>query len=151
MTDAKGRFRLGELPEGSVVLEAYAPDVGRARLTGVRVIAGRTTDRVKITLPRESGAAEPAASGGVAVTLGETAAGVEAAEVVIVAVIEGSEAERGGLAPNDILVEVGGVRVQSIGDARERLSGALNDDVVVKVRRGGRIVPLRIARERVRR
>ena len=31
VADAKGRFHLGELPEGNVFLEAYAPDVGRTR------------------------------------------------------------------------------------------------------------------------
>ena len=152
VADPKGRFRLGELSEGSVTLEAYAPDVGRARLTGVRVLAGRTTDGVKILLARgEPVAAEPLTTGGVAVTLGETVAGLDAAEVVIVAVAEGSEAERAGLVPNDLVVEVGGARVRSITDARARLSGPVHDDVVVKVKRGERAITLRVAREQVRR
>ena len=152
VADAKGRFRLGELGEGSVVLEAYSPDVGRVRLSGVRVLAGRTTEGVKIILVRGEGAsAEPLASGGVAVTLGETAAGLEAAEVVIVAVSEGSEAERAGLAPNDLVIDVGGAHVKSITDARSRLSGPVHDDVVVKVKRGDRLLTLRIPREQVRR
>ncbi len=152
VADARGRFKLAELGEGSVTLEAYAPDVGRARLTGVRVLAGRTTDSVKIVLMRgEPTAAEPLTTGGVAITLGETAAGLEAAEVVIVAVSEGSEAERAGLAANDLVVEVGGVAVRSITDARARLSGPVHDDVVVKVKRGQRLLTLRVAREQVRR
>lgn len=152
IADPKGRFRLGELPEGSLVLEAYAPDVGRARVTGVRVLSGRTMDGVKIVLARsEPPATEPLTTGGVAVTLGETAAGLEAAEVVIVAVAEGGEAERAGLHPNDLVLEVGGVRVKSITDARAKLSGPVHDDVVVKVKRGERVIVLRIPREQVRR
>lgn len=152
VADAKGRFKLGELAEGGIVLEAYAPDVGRARVTNVRVIAGRTTDGVKIVLTRgEPGAAEPLATGGVAVTLGETAAGLDAAEVVIVAVAEGSEAERAGLLANDIVTDVAGAHVKSIVDARTRLSGPVHDDVVVKVKRGERAVTLRVPREQVRR
>ena len=152
VADAKGRFRLGELAEGSSVLEAYSPDVGRAHVTGIRVLAGRTTDGVKIVLARgEPLAADPLATGGVAVTLGETAAGLTAAEVVIVAVAEGSEAERAGLLPNDVVAEIAGARVTSITDARARLSGPVHDDVVVKVKRGDRVVALRVPREQVRR
>lgn len=152
VADAKGRFRLAELPEGSVTLEAYAPDVGRARQPGIRVIAGRTTDRVKIVLVRgQETSREPSATGGVAVTLGETAAGLEASEVIVVAVAEGSEAERAGILPNDALVEVGGVAVTTISDARARLSGPLQDDVILKVKRGERVVILRVPREQVRR
>ncbi|MDF2698434.1 MAG: hypothetical protein K0S65_6818, partial [Labilithrix sp.] len=47
VTDGKGRFRLGELGEGTIALEAYAADVGRTRRTDVRVSAGRTTSDVK--------------------------------------------------------------------------------------------------------
>ncbi|MBS2013238.1 MAG: carboxypeptidase regulatory-like domain-containing protein [Deltaproteobacteria bacterium] len=153
VADARGRFRLSELAEGTIVLEAYSPEIGRARLTGVRVLSGRTTDRVRITITRDAqgAAAEPLATGGVAVTLGETAAGLDLPEVVIVAVSEGSEAERAGLAPNDIVVEVAGQKVKSITEARARLSGPVHDDVVVKVRRGQREVVLRVAREAVRR
>jgi S1-C subfamily serine protease len=152
VTDGKGHFKLGELPEGLVTLEAYAADVGRIRKPDVRVLSGRTTSDVKLVIARgEASAKEPLATGGVAVTLGETVAGLEPSEVVIVGVSEGSEAERGGLAANDIVVEVGGVKVTSITDARARLSGPVHDDVVVKVRRGERLVALRIAREAVRR
>ncbi len=152
IADAKGRFRLGGLPEGTVTLEAYAPDFGRTRLGGVRVIAGRTTDGVKVLLARgESAKGEPLATGGVAVTLFETSAGLEAAEVVVFAVSEGSEAERAGLLPNDVIVDVGGTRVTSNQEARMRLSGPVHDDVVVHVRRGERTLTLRIPREQVRR
>ncbi|MBX3206804.1 MAG: carboxypeptidase regulatory-like domain-containing protein [Labilithrix sp.] len=152
VTDGKGRFRLGELGEGTLVLEAYAADVGRARRTDVLVRAGRTTSDVKLVVARgEAAPKEPIATGGVAITLGETAAGLEAPEVVVVAVSEGSEAERGGLVTGDVVIEVGGVKVASIAEARARLSGPVHDDVLVRVRRGERVVALRIAREAVRR
>ncbi len=150
--DARGAFRLEDLAEGTVTLEAYAPDVGRARVTGIRVVSGRTTDRVKIVLVREGGPnGEPTATGGVAVTLGETAEGPEGPEVVVAAVAEGSEAERGGLLANDVLLEVSGARVKSMSEARARLSGPVHDDVVLRVRRNDRVIVLRVAREQVRR
>jgi membrane-associated protease RseP (regulator of RpoE activity) len=147
VTDARGRFRLAELADGPVTLEVYAPDVGRAR-ADARVIAGRSNDVGRITLRKpDEKAAEPSASGGVAVTLGET----DANQVVIVAVVDGSEAERAGIAPGDTLLEVDGARVSSMTDARSRLSGPVADDVVVKVQRAGRAFSLRIPREQVRR
>jgi len=151
VSDPRGRFRLGELPEGNLSLEAYAPDVGRARAV-VRVIAGRTTEGLKIVLLRDGATvAEPLATGGVAVTLGETAAGLDRPEVVIVAVSEGSEAERAGLSVHDVVLAVGGQPVESIGAARARLAGPVRDDVVVKLRRGERLLTLRVSREAVRR
>jgi C-terminal processing protease CtpA/Prc len=150
--DSKGHFRLAELAEGSAVLEAYAPDVGRARVSGIRVVSGRTTDRVKITLARDAApSGEPVTTGGVAITLGETAAGLEGPEVVVVAVADASEAERAGLVANDTIVEVAGVVPKSMTDARARLSGPVQDDVLVKVRRGDRTLILRVPREAVRR
>ncbi len=152
VTDGRGLFRLGELGEGTITLEAYAADVGRTRRTDVRVSTGRTTHDVKLVITRgEPGPKEPNATGGVAITLGETAAGLDAPEVVVVAVSEGSTAERAGLLAGDVLTEVGGTKVASIAEARARLSGPVQDDVLVKVRRGEQLVPLRIAREAVRR
>lgn len=152
VADGKGRFRLGELPEGAVALEAYAADVGRVRATGIPVSRGRTTRDVRLVIPRgEASASEPIATGGVAITLGDTAGGLDPSEVVVVAVSEGSKAEQAGLAAGDVLLEVGGVKVSAIAEARARLSGPVHDDVLVKVRRGARAFALRIAREAVRR
>jgi hypothetical protein len=155
VTDAKGRFLLNELAEGNIVIEAYAPDVGRARVTAIPIRPGRTTDNVKITLARGdapgTNPSEPIATGGVAVTLGETAAGLEGPEVVIVAVSDNSEAERAGLQIHDLVLEIGGKKPKNIVDARAKLSGPVHDDVVVKVKRGERIVTLRVSREQVRR
>jgi hypothetical protein len=151
VADDRGRFRVGELGEGTIALEAYAPDVGRARVEGIRTSFGRTTDGIKITLRSASDErnTEPAAAGSVAVTLGEVSG--DPREVVLVAVADSSEAERTGLAPGDTLLEVDGVPVHSIAEARSRLSGPLGDDVLVKLRRGDRVESLRVPREPVRR
>ena len=152
LTDTKGHFTLRQLPEGTVTLEAYAPDLGRGRAEGVKVVSDRTTVNVRIVLTGDAGdetaSKGPAASGSVAVTLGETD---EPVEVVVVSVVPGSEAERGGLAPGDVVTAVDGTAVQTIADARARLSGPIADDVLVAVRREDRALTLRVTREAVRR
>ncbi|HXX69600.1 MAG TPA: carboxypeptidase regulatory-like domain-containing protein [Polyangiaceae bacterium] len=150
IADAEGHFRLGELPEGSVTLEAYAPDFGRTQAS-VQIVGGRTTDRIRMLFGQGSNdvpSAEPSSTGSVAVTLGETGA---PSEVVVVSVVEGSEAERAGLSPGDVVVTVDGVTVHTMGDARARLSGPAGDDVLMDVRRAGRDITLRVGREAVRR
>ncbi len=152
LTDSKGAFSLGGLAEGVSNLEAYAPEVGRGRLDGVRIVAGRATDRLRIALaPSNDGPSDAAAAkgggqptGSVAVTLGETGAPTE---VVVVSVVEGSEAERAGLSPGDVLLDVDGSAVHTMGDARTRLSGPIADDVVLHVRRGGQTPGCRAASE----
>ncbi len=149
-SDAKGRFRLGSLPEGEIVVEVYVPDVGRTQVRGVHVRRGRSTDLGKIVVSGDKESRKGAASrGGVAITLGETGGDVH--DVVVVHVAEGSEAERAGLAPGDLLSEVGGRAVHAIEEARGLLGGAVGDDVLVRVKRGELSLVVRIAREEVRR
>jgi hypothetical protein len=150
VTDARGRFRLGGLPSGMVDLEAYAPDLGRATAEGVRVSAGRSTTgiRIQLTKGKDEKSQEPAAAGGVAVTLGETDG--DAREVTLVNVAESSEAERAGLAVGDILLAVDGVPVHTMAEARGRLAGPLVDDVVLQFRRGEAVDSVRVAREPIR-
>lgn len=148
ITDGKGRFRLGELPDGLQVLEAYAPDVGRARAE-LRVSAGGRPADVRMVLGAAAdGGTSPHAAGSVAVTLGEVST---SREVVIVAVADGSEAERAGLLAGDVLLRVDDVPVHGIEEARGRLSGPLGDDVVLELRRATGVKSLRVAREPVRR
>ncbi|HQY62027.1 MAG TPA: carboxypeptidase regulatory-like domain-containing protein [Polyangiaceae bacterium] len=146
VADARGRFTLAELPQGLLSLEAYASGRGRGR-GAVRVVPGRTTRDVRLVLDGEAGASEPRGAGGVAVTLGEITA---SHEVGIASVVEGSAAERAGLEPGDILVEIAGAPVHTIAEARARLSGPLGDDVVVKLRRRGHLESRRVPREEVR-
>ncbi len=91
---------------------------------------------------------QPPTSGNVAITLGQTTA---PAQVVIVSVVEGSEAERSGLAASDVVLAVDGTAVRSIEDARAKLSGPTADDVLVQIRRADRTMTMRVAREAVRR
>ncbi len=151
LTDANGHFALRGLPEGTLTLEAYAPGVGRARAEDVKVLSGRTTDGVRVVIAPTSddpGVADVSASGSVAVTLGETDAPTA---VVVVSVVEGSEAERAGIVPGDVLLDVDGARIDGMGEARARLSGPIAQDVVVALRRGDRSLTLRVPREAVRR
>jgi S1-C subfamily serine protease len=149
VTDAKGHFTLHGLAEGTITVEAYSPEVGRGRASGVTVVAARTTDRVHIVIERDiADAGEPVASGGVAVTLGETGTPTE---VVIVSVAEASEAERGGVTAGDVLLAVDDVPVSTLEQARARLSGPIADDVVLRLRRADAVLLLRVARDAVRR
>ncbi len=150
LTDARGRFELGGLPAGEIALEAYAAHLGRARKEGVRLIAGRVTEGVRIEIKHQAGASEPVAAGGVAVTLGETSTDGEA-HVVIVAVAEGSAAERAGVWAGDVVVSVDGVAATSLEQVRGKLAGPVREDVLLQLTRGGRAVVLRVAREPVRR
>jgi protocatechuate 3,4-dioxygenase beta subunit len=151
VTDVEGRFALHGLPEGMLTLETYAPGLGRTRVEGVNVVSGQTTEGVHVVLtPKadEPSGADIGASGSVAITLGETAAPVA---VVVVSVAPGSEAERAGIVPGDVLLEVAGARVSGMREARASLSGPIGQDVVVAVQRGERALTLRVAREAVRR
>jgi S1-C subfamily serine protease len=152
VTDAKGRFTLRELPEGSVTLEVYAPDLGRAVASGVRIVAERTTRDVHIVLSpgaADGAAAAPTPAGGsVAVTLGET---VAPTEIVVVSVVEGSQAERAGVAPGDVLLAVDSTPIATMDQARGKLSGPVADEVLISARRGDRVLTLRVGRDALRR
>ena len=151
VTDARGRFALRGLPEGTMTLEAYAPGLGRARAEGVKVVSGRTTESVHIVIASsgdDPAGADLSTSGSVAVTLGETGAPTA---VVVVSVVEASEAERAGIVPGDVLLEVDGGRVGGMDEARAKLSGPLAQDVVVTLQRGDRTLKVRVAREALRR
>jgi hypothetical protein len=144
LTNRRGEFKLEELAEGDVTLEAYAPDVGRGRATGVHVTAGRTTDRVRIALGvTDSDPTLESAAAGVAVSLDDKgAAGIRVASVAT-----GSEAEKGGLLAGDRIVAIDGQRVSSTKEARARLFGPAGDDVVIEVLRSQGTQKLRFPRE----
>ncbi|HWO13650.1 MAG TPA: PDZ domain-containing protein, partial [Polyangiaceae bacterium] len=94
---------------------------------------------------------EPPPPANVAVTLGERSVGDEL-EVVIVNVAAGSEAERGGLRPGDILWSVDDEVVLDMADARRALGGSIGSDVILELERegGGETELVRIRREAVR-
>jgi len=53
VTDARGEFRLEEVAEGEIAVEASAPGTGKGRAEPIHVIAGETTRGVRIELVRE--------------------------------------------------------------------------------------------------
>jgi len=148
VTDARGAFTLQGLGSGATTLDAFSPDRGRGSAR-VEVQSNRTQSGVRITLRPSGSEQDPFAPGGVAVTLGERGAGA-ALEVVIVSVAENSEAERAGLQPGDVISAVNDAKPSSMHEARARLSGALQSDVVVSVTRGGTLQKLSVMREAVR-
>jgi len=150
ITNAKGKFTLTDVPEGDVVLEAYASERGRGRERAVRVRRGETTRDVRIRLDEEAAAKEGPAAGGVAITLGESGARTKRT-ITILHVAPGSEAERAGLMPDDVIRSIDRHAPESLEDARKRLSGPLGDDVILELVRDGEGVTVRLSRERVRR
>jgi protocatechuate 3,4-dioxygenase beta subunit len=148
LTNRRGEFKIEDLRDGDVVLEAYAPDVGRGRATS-RISKGRATRGVRIAIAplSETEAHDSTATGGVAVTFDET--GASGASILSIA--EGSEAERAGLQPGDRIVSIDGEPIASPSEARARLNGPVGDDVVLDVARGDVTQKLRVARERVHR
>lgn len=148
-TDARGAFSLPGLRAGSTTIDVFSPDRGRGSAR-VDVQSNRTASGVRITLKPSGSDQDPFAPGGVAITLGERGTG-DALEVVVVTVAEGSEAERAGLLPGDVLSAVGDAKPSSMQEARSRLSGPLQTDVVVSVIRNGAPQRFSVLREAVRR
>lgn len=148
VTDANGAFTLQGLKSGPTTLEAFSPERGRG-VVKVDVQSNRTQSDVRIALRPASSDSDPFAPGGVAVTLGERGSG-ESLQVVVVAVSDNSEAERAGLEPDDVIVAINGAKPSTMHDARARLSGPLQSDVIVSVSRGGSVQRLSVLREAIR-
>jgi protocatechuate 3,4-dioxygenase beta subunit len=149
VTDARGGFSLQGLRTGPTTLDVFSPDRGRGSAL-VEIRSNRTQSGLRIALKPSGSDHDPFAPGGVAVTLGERGSG-DALEVVVVTVAEGSEAERAGLLPGDVISAVNDAKPGSMQDARSRLSGPLQTDVVVSVTRNGAAQRLSVLREAVRR
>jgi protocatechuate 3,4-dioxygenase beta subunit len=148
VTDARGAFSLQGLPSGPATLDVFSADRGRGSAR-VDVQSNRTQTAVRITLKQSGSDQDPFAPGGVAVTLGERGDGA-ALEVVIVSVADNSEAERAGLHPGDVISAIDDARPSSMHDARARLSGPLQTDVVLSVSRKGAAHRFSVMREPVR-
>jgi S1-C subfamily serine protease len=148
VTDANGAFSLQGLASGMTTIDVFSPDRGRGSLK-VEIRSNRTQSGLRISLRPSGSEQDPFAPGGVAITLGERGSGT-ALEVVVVTVSENSEAERAGLQPGDVISAINDAAPSSMHDARARLSGALQSDVVVSVMRGGAVQKLSVMREAVR-
>jgi hypothetical protein len=148
-TDGAGRFELRGLRAGKITLSAYAAGVGRGSLRDVQVAEGEATSGLAISLDGISAAPAQGALANVAITLGErNREGYP--EVIVVAVAQGSEAERAGVLAGDVLWSVDGATVEEMGDARRRLGGSDGSDVIIEVERAGDPLTLRVRREAVR-
>jgi protocatechuate 3,4-dioxygenase beta subunit len=147
-TNSKGEFILGGLPEGNVTLEAMLPDLGKGKVLGVQVIAGRTTRRIRITMHKCEDCRSTDAAAGLLISLRDGAAGSQG--VVVKAVSSGSTAERSGLTPGDVIVRIDGVVPSSAGDAQRRLAGPEHQDVLLEVQRGKSSHTMRAQREKLR-
>jgi Carboxypeptidase regulatory-like domain/PDZ domain len=148
VTDGSGAFSLQGLPSGATTIDVFSPDRGRGT-AHVEVRSNRTESGVRITLRPSGSEQDPFAPGGVAVTLGERGSG-DSLEVVVVSVSENSEAERAGVQAGDVISSINDAKPSSMHDARARLSGPLQSDVVVSVTRGGAVQRLSVMREAVR-
>jgi len=149
VSDAQGRFRLADVPVGSLTLEAVATGKGRGSERGIRVRAGRVTSdvRVRLTAADDAGQARSAA-GSVAITVAAATSDNEAG-LPIVHVAPGSEAERAGLRMGDGVLTIGHHRPTSPAHAHELLAGPLGDDVLLRIHRNTEEMLLRVPRERV--
>lgn len=147
-TNSRGEFELGGLPEGNVTLEALLPDQGRGKVTGVEVLANRTTRRVRITIRKSEDARSSESSAGLLITLRE-ATGYSTG-IVVKTVAAGSTAERAGIMPGDAIVKIDGVEPSSVGDAQRKLGGPEGHDLLLEIQRGGRTMTVRATRERIR-
>lgn len=147
VTDRQGHFRLAPVAVGQLIVHALAPGVGRGSSQSVEVLRDRERSDVQIRLDQPiQDEARGASNAGVAISLAQ-----EGANLVIELVAPASEAERSGLRPGDHLIAIDGTRPRDIGDARSRLSGAENSDVLIEVERQGKQLRVRSTRELVRR
>jgi protocatechuate 3,4-dioxygenase beta subunit len=149
VTDARGHFTLNGVLPGDLVVEAYAPDVGRGSAR-VKTSSQSTTRGVVIRLAKSATDDDPTVTGSLAITLGERDF-EDGTDVVIVHVAQGSEAERAGLSAGDIVRAVDGRQVDSMHDTRARISGRPGSDVLLSLWRAGAELSLRVTRENVRR
>lgn len=147
VSDAEGRYRLWPVAIGKVTLFATAPGVGKGQSEVIEILRDRDRDGVRIRLNEALDDEEVLPAGStVAITL------TEAAGAFVVSQIgHGSEAERAGLIVGDHLLSIDGVKPATIADARIRLAGPENMDLLLEIERRGARLRLRTVREQVRR
>jgi protocatechuate 3,4-dioxygenase beta subunit len=146
VTNGAGEFRLEGVDPGARTLSAHASGLGRGTLRLTALTPGGEQRDLVVRLTEPAGEDGHDWRGGVAVTLGERDH-AQGTSVVVVHVAEGSEAERAGLQPGDVLTEVDGVAVSAMADARARLGGPAGSDVVLGFVRGGAAQRVRVTRE----
>jgi hypothetical protein len=147
LTNEEGAFSISGVEGGRQTLFAYYPGLGRAEF-GLEIEPSESRADIELRLhPQATEAADPnLTGGGVAITLGERD-GELGVVTVIVHVVTGSEAERAGLLPGDVIVAVDGAAPQQMADARSRLQGRPGSDVVLEVERDRERLSFRVRRE----
>jgi hypothetical protein len=146
VTDGQGRFSLPFVAIGKIQVFAMSPGVGQGRSSVVEVNRDSERDGVRIVLSESIEDDAPVTSiSGVAVSL---TAGNHSFVITQVAV--GSEAERAGLRAKDEIVMIDGITPADVGDARRRLSGPENSDVLIEVKRPHGMYKIRTVREPLR-
>ncbi len=150
LSNESGQFTLKGVHPGSVRVSAHASGIGRGSVDGISVESGRSTSRVTIRLTERVGNDDALAPASLAVTLAERGS-ADTLEVRVVAVAAGSEAERSGLLPGDVIRALDGEKPSSMADARARLAGREGSDLVLDLERAGVALRVRVTRESVRR
>ncbi len=144
-SDESGEFRVEVARDEPLYL--YGAAAGRMFGFSDPISAGdldRVED-VRIILDRPD-KIPPDQRGTVLVALEESPAGI-----VLYSIGSGSHAERTGLRPDDLLVEVEGTRPRDVRDARDLLSGLPGSDVRLVIHRRGGNMELITSREAFRR
>ena len=149
LTDENGAFELTGAKEGLCEVNVALPGVGRGKVSGVQVSAGKTT-LVGDLLLSEPFDAAPVLAPSLAISLAPVA-GANGVQVEVALVAVGSEAERAGLRAHDVLLQIDGHRVTDPTQARALLEGPEGTDVSLELLRGSESVRLSALRERVRR
>jgi protocatechuate 3,4-dioxygenase beta subunit len=151
LSDRDGHFTLTGVHPGTATITAVSSVYGRGSVRAVEVSSGRTARGLRIQLsPQMSETESLPTAGSVAIGLGERG-NAPNVEVVVVSVVESSEAERAGVEPGDVITAIDGVRPTSMADARARLGGQPGSDLVLELTRASATVRLRVLREAMRR
>lgn len=147
VTDEHGEFHLSPVAIGSTRIHARAPGIGQGQSEPVEVARDSERSGVVVRLLTAiDDDATDAAGSSVAIALS-----MQSGALVVSFVAAGSEAERAGLRLGDKLLSLDGRPTTELSDARARLSGPENQDVLVEVERAGTRLKLRTVREPVRR
>ncbi len=149
LTDENGTFELTGAKEGLCDVSAALPGVGRGKVSGVQVLAGKTASAGELVLSEPFDAA-PVMTPSLAISL-TPVGGANGVQVEVALVAVGSEAERAGLRAHDVLLQIDGHRVTDPAQARLLLEGPEGTDVSLELLRGSESVRLSALREQVRR
>lgn len=145
-TDREGRFFIEDVPVGTHELRAEHPERGQGRLAAVSV-RGRLETRALVVDLSEAPARRPRSEELVSTV--KMSVGVRGGRLVVTGVPAGGRAEQAGVVAGDELVGVAGRDLEGlgVGDVKALLRGPAGTPVVLRLRRGGRILKRVVDRE----